>query len=66
MINAIELAKKSEDWIEENGKYIPHPATWLNQKRWTDEVQKQHPLAGTVSDKTIRTVQMLDEWRPPA
>ena len=37
MIHAIELAKTSDEWIEKNGKYIPHPATWLNQRRWEDE-----------------------------
>jgi uncharacterized protein YdaU (DUF1376 family) len=26
----------SEQWQEK--KYIPHPATWLNQKRWEDEL----------------------------
>ena len=37
MIATIERAKKSEDWIKEKGKYIPHPATWLNAKGWEDE-----------------------------
>jgi hypothetical protein len=37
MIAKIELAKKSEDWIKEKGKYIPHPATWLNARGWEDE-----------------------------
>jgi hypothetical protein len=27
----------STDWTKENGKYIPHPATYLNQGRWKDE-----------------------------
>lgn len=29
--------KKSEEWSEEGGKYIPYPATYLNQRRWEDE-----------------------------
>ena len=29
--------KKSEEWNEEGGKYIPYPATYLNQRRWEDE-----------------------------
>ena len=37
MLIAIEAAKKSEDWIKENGAYIPHPSTWLNAKGWEDE-----------------------------
>ncbi len=27
--------------------------------------EKPHELSGVVSDKTIRTVKMLDDWRPP-
>jgi len=39
LIQAIENQKKSENWTKENGKYIPHPSTWLNQGRWADEVK---------------------------
>ena len=24
------------DWVKEDGKYIPHASTWLNQRRWED------------------------------
>jgi len=65
ILESVERAKTSEEWIKEKGKYIPHPATWLNAKGWLDEDCEAHPLSGTVSDKTIRTVKMLDEWRPP-
>ena len=30
-------AKQSRDWRKENGRYIPHPATWLNARGWEDE-----------------------------
>jgi hypothetical protein len=29
-------AKASAKWLEDGGKFIPHPATWLNQRRWED------------------------------
>ncbi|QGF94496.1 phage replication protein [Pseudomonas sp. CFSAN084952] len=29
----------SEAWVKDGGKFIPHPATWLNGKRWEDEVK---------------------------
>lgn len=34
------IAKQSSSpaFTKENGQYIPHPATWLNQRRWEDEV----------------------------
>ena len=37
MIDAIAKAKQSAQWQEENGRFIPNPATWLNQGRWDDE-----------------------------
>ncbi len=33
---AIERAKQSRQWTKDNGEYIPHFATWLNQRRWQD------------------------------
>lgn len=37
IIIMLNQQKLSEDWIKENGKYIPYPSTWINQKRWEDE-----------------------------
>jgi hypothetical protein len=37
MLKSIETSKSSEQWNKENGKYIPMPSTWLNQRRWEDE-----------------------------
>jgi DNA-binding transcriptional ArsR family regulator len=34
------LAKQatSIDWLKSGGQFIPHPASWLNGKRWEDEL----------------------------
>jgi hypothetical protein len=37
LISKINEQMKTENWLKDNGQYIPHPATWLNQKRWEDE-----------------------------
>lgn len=29
----------SGDWLKDGGKYVPMPTTWLNGKRWEDEVK---------------------------
>jgi hypothetical protein len=48
MLAAIEKAKQTEGWQKEKGKYIPHPATWLNGKRWDDEIgEPRQGLADT-------------------
>lgn len=38
ILEAIDKQKKSEKWTTENGRFIPMPATWINQARWEDEV----------------------------
>lgn len=52
----IEKHKKGAAWLDDNGKYIPHPATWLNQRRWEDDVEPYKP-------KTGKTQQEMDKLR---
>ena len=40
MLKAIEAQKHSEQWTKDNGQYIPHPATWIHQRRWEDDLPK--------------------------
>lgn len=35
--SAIAKQKRSRQWLNENGRYIPNPATWLNERRWDDD-----------------------------
>lgn len=36
MLRAIEKQRASKAWTKDEGQFIPHPATWLNQGRWQD------------------------------
>ena len=38
MLKAIEMQKESKQWEKDGGAFIPYPATWLNQRRWEDEL----------------------------
>ena len=38
MIRAVETAKRTDQWRRDGGQYIPNPSTWLNQRRWEDEL----------------------------
>ena len=45
---------KSDNWLKEGKKYCPMPSTWLNNRRWEDEIvepksSKWHPN-DTISD----------------
>lgn len=37
ILTAIAKQKQSAQWQEDGGKFIPHPATWINGRRWEDE-----------------------------
>lgn len=37
-LSSLEAAKKSDQWRRDGGKFIPHAATWLNGRRFEDEV----------------------------
>ena len=43
ILAAIERQKASDQWTKDGGQFIPHPATWLNGRRWEDEVLQNHP-----------------------
>lgn len=73
MVAALE---KQHDWLHrDNGKYLPNPATWLNQGRWEDEPPSLGPKAIpkdyawpcphglSHSESQCRTQQVLDHGR---
>ena len=36
VLAALDRQRRSQDWMKDDGQYIPHPATWLNGRRWED------------------------------
>lgn len=45
MSKALAKQKQSGDWTRENGRFIPHPATWINGRRWEDDLPGETPEA---------------------
>jgi len=37
VLSAVRSQAESEDWTKDGGRFIPHPATWLNQRRFEDQ-----------------------------
>ncbi len=62
MMNSLEQFRGCEDWLKDNGQYIPYPSTWLNQRRWEDEdiktIQKKNEK---VEYKEVSTDNLTDE-----
>lgn len=41
LIESIEAHKRSEAWKKDDGQFIPHPATYIRQGRYDDEIKMQ-------------------------
>lgn len=47
LISAVKQQRESIQWQKGGGQFVPHPATWLNQQRWEDEVDNVGGADGT-------------------
>ena len=60
MLEALVRQRRDPQWQRENGRYIPNPATWLDQGRWEDEpaqvgeVQQHGAPMGAVMREAVR------------
>ena len=43
LCRAVRWRKIADDWEKDDGRYIPHPSTWLNGHGWEDEACKEPP-----------------------
>ncbi len=54
----VQAREKSEQWTKENGDFIPYPSTYIHQKRWMDEPEKEkkqtknYSKSGSYNDRT--------------
>lgn len=53
MLSALEVQKTSAQWTKDGGQFIPHPATWLNQRRWEDEAMPQNGNGGMRKSRSL-------------
>lgn len=56
MLAALARQRASEQWRKDGGQFIPHPATWLRQGRWQDEVAP--PAAPKQDQLMIRNLEV--------
>ena len=64
ILKSIDASKKSEAWLKDGGKFIPHPATWLNGRRWEDEInipQSIPEVTNTVEDYERESARQAEE-----
>lgn len=44
ILNALEKQKATDQWQKSGGQFIPHASTWLNGRRWEDEISSAGQL----------------------
>ena len=42
MLAALKAWSKTDQWTKESGQFVPNPTTWINQRRWEDELPKDN------------------------
>lgn len=57
------LAKASAGWTKDAGQFIPHAATWLNGRRWTDRHETGIAVGGSHAARTGGRESALDRAR---
>ncbi|MBR4742458.1 MAG: hypothetical protein IK079_06155 [Desulfovibrio sp.] len=40
LIERLENKRYCDDWQKDDGRYIPHPSTWLNSSGWEEELKE--------------------------
>ncbi len=58
ILSSIAALRQGHDWMQDGGKYIPYPSTWLNAEGWEDEPQEYRP---DLMPKSISEAERLEE-----
>ena len=68
MVLHIESRMYEPDWRKEDGKYVPHMATWLNRDGWLDEGAALTPVSTEEDDERWNVTSFYEgyeEFAPP-
>lgn len=62
MLKSIEQFKKTHQWQKDNGQFIPYPSTWLNDRRWDEDISDNTKISSDFAGYDLDDFQqMLDE-----
>lgn len=61
IMSAIEKAKRSDDWTKDGGQYIPHPASWLNGRRWEDSFEETQSVDPKIAEFQLQIKRSREE-----
>ena len=65
LLSAIDEQKKSAQWNKDGEQFIPHAATWLNGKRWEDQLPRDTSIpkgaSGTLGEAELEAIRRTME-----
>lgn len=56
IVQALEWQCQQPGWLEQGGKFVPYPASWLRGERWEDEPFRAPLYAPSANTKAGRTM----------
>ena len=56
LVEDVECRARGHEWLKENGQFIPHAATYLNQERWNDPAPVTDITTGSNRSAAYKTV----------
>jgi hypothetical protein len=63
VISDVKARSASADWVKEGGRYIPYPSTYLNNRRWTDDINAAPQLVPADGSEKARLTAEISELR---
>jgi hypothetical protein len=67
ILDALEWQRELENWQERDAdgvlRYVPHPSTYLNRERWTDERPQKRNTAAIIPFMAATCGECVDGWR---
>ena len=64
LLKAIKEQQQSLQWQRDGGAFIPNPATWLQERRWEDELpRKEEPVpkgaSGLLGEAELKAIEKI-------
>lgn len=60
ILAALRVATHTEQWQKDGGQFVPLPASWLNGRRWEDEVTVPKQAQGSMPQRRSETLRGED------
>jgi len=63
IIKSVKAYINSKPWKKDEGEFIPHPTTYLNEHRWDDEVE----MPKIITQSTMKSgSSIVEQWKKDA